>query len=863
MTSPRPPLAFSPPTSGPIPTGVPRFAGGAAGPTPARQQQRLQPQFAALQEAFDTGRVDVAAETTEADPELVVVFDLAGTVAEFARAAAQVPGLEFLIEVDGDDYDADDDFHLVRGGQRSNESISDSLYVVMSNAQAVTQLISLFAQWQQDPKGPLPRGLAPLRNVFALLREIRRWGPQDRIRETGLLDEWRETVEVVGDSLSVARIEIELWYRRDAARRAEAEATVRAIIADAGGQVVNQATIEGIDYHALLAEIPYSQVESVVERGPEAIDLLTTDSVMYVSPFRPMSIPNVAVSDQDLTPDTFAAMPESTLPRVALLDGLPMAGHVALNGRLVIDDPDQIANSYTSSQMHHGTAMASLICHGDLNAQEQSCTRRVYVRPVMQPEPVFGDEEIVLPDRLFVDLVHRAFRRMFEGDGAGAPQAPSVRIVNFSIGDPVRMFIRRISPLAKLLDWLAYKYNVVILVSAGNHDIEVTVPAAAIADLEALRSAVAIWLFERGRQRRVLSPAEAINVITVGALHADAASITTSDTVLDCAEAGLPALYSPVGFGHHNSAKPEILMPGGRSLHLRPIAAEAETRLESAETTITGPGIRVAAPGTAGAVAATAYIQGTSNSAALATRAVDGIFDILESLEAQQGEALFPTGEYHPVVAKTLLVHAASWGSLREDVERVLGLGGLDRREISRILGYGAVAKERLVSASSNKVLLIGAGSILGNQRETFTLPLPPSLATTTEWRRLTVTLGWISEVNPRTRKHRMARLSFEPPGDPLGVGRTEAAHWVARAGTAQHEIFEGNRAVVFAAGDSLQIHVDCRVDAGRLSAPVRFGIAATLEVAATIQADIHAEVHQQLQIRLRERARQRASRRG
>jgi hypothetical protein len=124
-------------------------------------------------------------------------------------------------------------------------------------------------------------------------------------------------------------------------------------------------------------------------------------------------------------------------------------------------------------------------------------------------------------------------------------------------------------------------------------------------------------------------------------------------------------------------------------------------------------------------------------------------------------------------------------------------------------------------------------------------------VATTTEWRRLTITLGWLSEVNTRTRRHRMARLSFDPPG-PLGVERTEAEYWVARAGTVQHEILEGDRAVAFAAGDALQINVDCRVDVGRLSAPVRYGLAATLEVAATVQADIQAEIQQQLQIRLR-----------
>ncbi|ULP45438.1 MULTISPECIES: S8 family peptidase [Mycobacterium simiae complex] len=809
-----------------------------------------------MQQALQAGRADVVDATTEADPELVVVFDLADTVAAFARAAARVPGLEFLLEIDGDEFESDDDFHAIRAGERSDDAVTDSLYVVMSNAQAVTELLSLFERWQQDRAGKMPTGLAPLRNVFELLREIRRWGPQDRIRETGLLEQWREDVATVGQSASAARVEIELWYRQDPQRRTEAEQTVRAIVTEAGGEVITEAALDGIAYHAILADIPYSQVEVVVERGPEAIALLMTDTIMYVSPARPMSVPGVSASDDALDPDLFTATPTSDVPRVALLDGLPMAGHIALNGRLVIDDPDQVADSYTSAQMQHGTAMASLISHGDLNAIGTSSARRVYVRPIMQPHPFGLDEEVVLRDRLLVDLVHQAFRRMFEGDGSGQPQAPSVRVVNLSIGDPVQMFVRRISPLAKLLDWLAHRYNVLILVSAGNHSIEVEVPAVCLADPAALRSAVATGIYERARHRRVLSPAEAVNVISVGALHADAATAPTSDTVLDAAEAGMPALYSPVGFGHRNSVKPEVLLPGGRSLHQRPVAAEGATTLYPAETTVTGPGTRVAAPGPGGAINATAYTHGTSNATALATRAVDGIFDVLESLEPQPGEPPFPAAEYHPVLAKTLLVHAASWGPMRDGLEQVIAGMDLSRRGVSRLLGYGAVEGDRIVSAASHKVLIVGAGSISAGQRQAFFFPLPPSLVATTDWRRLTITLSWLSQVNTRTRQHRMARLSFDPPGDALGIERTEAEYWAARKGTVQHEILEGDRAVAFAAGDALEINVDCRVDAGSLSVPVRYGLAATLEVGATVRADIQAEVRQQLQIRLRARAR-------
>lgn len=167
---------------------------------------------------------------------------------------------------------------------------------------------------------------------------------------------------------------------------------------------------------------------------------------MYVSPARPMTIPSAAPSDEPVEPEVFSVKPTDRRPRIALLDGLPMAGHIALSERLIIDDPDQIAASYTASQMQHDTAMASLICHGDLNAPGRPTQRRVYVRPIMQPHPFSGQGETVLRERLLVDLIHEAFRRLFERHGQHDPAAPSVRIVNLSIGDPIQMFVRRISP---------------------------------------------------------------------------------------------------------------------------------------------------------------------------------------------------------------------------------------------------------------------------------------------------------------------------------------------------------------------------------------------------------------------------------
>src|SRR5690606_18047697 len=97
-----------------------------------------------------------------------------------------------------------------------------------------------------------------------------------------------------------------------------------------------------------------------------------------------------------------------------------------------------------------------------------------YVRPILRPTQ-YGERSP--DDRLFVDVVHQAVRRMKEGEAGSPPTAPSVAVINFSIGDEYRPFARQLSPLARLLDYLSYRYKVLFLVSAGNILDRLRVPA--------------------------------------------------------------------------------------------------------------------------------------------------------------------------------------------------------------------------------------------------------------------------------------------------------------------------------------------------------------------------------------------------
>lgn len=787
------------------------------------------------------------------DPELVAVFDLRGTVDDFLRATQRIDGLDFLAELQGEELDPDDEFHYEDEGDVSSRPVPQTLYMAMSDARAVSELVRLFGLWQEDESITFDRGLNPLKRVFGLLHTIRRWDAEDRVRETGLMQQWEEDVAVMGRG--PARIEIELWYRTDATARASAQGDVTGVVTRAGGTVLATSQLSAIGYHALLAEIPYDQVARVLADGPAAIELLTSDSTMIVSPSMSMAFPS-AEPQPDAALQFDCALPSGP-PRVALLDGLPLANHSALAGRLVIDDPDDRAAGYTARGRNHGTAMASIIAHGDLSAPGPALKRPIYVRPLLEPHPFTPDDEITPRQELLVDLVHRAFRRMFEGDGNDGPAAGSVRVVNLSIGDPARMFVRRLSPLARLLDWLSYEYNLVLLISAGNvHDVHPTVSPGALDDRAAREAACAASLHGHGRarHRRLLSPAEAINAVTVGALHADAAAADLPDTVVDVWPTGAPAPYSSVGFGFRRSVKPEVLLPGGAQVYIRPPTGQSEVELAPAPTSATGPGVRVAAPGLSGEADAARFICGTSNATASASRIASGIFDLLEAGVGDGADRTAIDPQYHPVLTKALLVHAASWDGVHDRLRDLLDLSGqAARRSLTEALGYGPVRLERVATADRVRAVLVGVGSIEADRRHTFRFPLPGLLKSSTEWRRLTVTLGWLSPVEVRSQKYRKARLHFAPPRDELAVEATQADHNAVLKGTVQHQVFEGRRATAYLQGDAITIDIDCKADAGSFTEPVRYGLAVSLEVSDRILIDLHQQVRDQLRVELRQ----------
>ena len=93
--------------------------------------------------------------------------------------------------------------------------------------------------------------------------------------------------------------------------------------------------------------------------------------------------------------------------------------HEALKDRLLVDDTFGMEATYQPGERKHGTAMASLILHGDRsNPESKPLPHKLYCIPVMQPDHQTREHDEHMPDDVFFeDRIHIAVRRMFEGSG--------------------------------------------------------------------------------------------------------------------------------------------------------------------------------------------------------------------------------------------------------------------------------------------------------------------------------------------------------------------------------------------------------------------------------------------------------------
>lgn len=836
-------------------------------PERGRQAERLAPQVDLFREEFRRYSASIRHSVVGLEPETILVIEIAGSVEDFKQAVDSTEGLDWLGEWDVED-EADDDFYEVnKRGERRPVPVAGRLFISMVNEAGMHELLSLWNTWQQGQV--LPHMRTKWRDVFAQTRVIRRWGIQETLDETGMLARWRELVEPLDDG-AIVPCQIELFYRQSPERRRANEDAIRSLTAELDGAPLGDfIDMPPINFHAVKVGLPAGRVRDLIralDDGRLDLDaqLFNFQGVMYVRPTG-QAIPSGGEEAREEV--AFAEVEEVDPPVVAILDGVPNVQHAALRGRVQIDDAFDLARLYQPGERRHGSSMASLVIHGEQPGGAQALARQIYHVPVLQPDEHarrFGRRLEHVPDTAFLeDRIERAVRRMLEGEGDLEPQAPGVRIINLSIGDPDRPFIHSPSPLARLLDYLAWRYKVLFCVSAGNFTgpIDLGLTHAAFSALKPAERHVRVVraINNQLSARRILAPAEALNAITVGALHADESGAYVPGPRADLIDQ--VNVFSPAsrfGHGFRRSMKPEIFLPGGRQLYDIPVAA-GQSYTPSLQ--LREPGQRVAFDSDApGELSHTVHTRGTSNAAALATRAAAFVHEALTVVRTVDGRPL-PT-EKESVVVKALLVHAArhdegAAGLLRTALRNQEN-GRKFRRITGRYLGYGALDLQRALECTEQRGTLVACDDINENQIHEYRLPLPVELSASTLWRRLVVTLAWFSPMNFGHRNLREARLDIQPVGKwedvQLRLGRINADHNQVLRGTVQHEVLEADNLIAaITDGDTLAFRVTCKADAtARLDEQIPYALAITLEVGEGVAVPIYTRLREGIRQQVR-----------
>ncbi|WOP17371.1 S8 family peptidase [Raineyella sp. LH-20] len=763
-----------------------------------------------------------------ADPQLVLVFEALDEQIDLSGVVEKL-GVEILMEAE-DAIEPSDEFQL-RSDKPRNPFIASCLHAVCTDQKTFGSLLSLWRTWKTTQH--LPHGYSKLRDLFAHLKDVRPWGPQDRLGSINWDDYFAGHID---DRLH--SVEIELWYRRSSEKRQQSQQEVATLIETAGGHITTSAIVDQVGYHGLKCMVPTQMLRDLAAGDHEAVRLVRSAHVMYLR-IVGQSLPVVAPPIESQG-SVGAPLPDGD-PVLCLLDGVPAANHPLLQDRVVVFDPDDLANLATVEELRHGTWMSSVAVWGDLAGNEGVARRPVLVRPVLTPanDTINRDEELP-PSELVPDLMWRTFRELFDGTESQPAAAPSITVVNISIGDPAAPFDTIMSSWARIIDWLSYEYGVLVIVSAGNHPYLELSPATSADITRAVgsdrRLATLEAVYRRQNQRRLLAPAESVNAVSVGAIHGDESLAVPQGYAIDPAD-GLPSIspISPSGSGYRRSIKPDLAANGGRVFFREGITPQ--DAITFAGLSSIGPGIRVATP----AQFQETHIAGTSPAAALMSRRAARLHDVVEQITA--GEPL--TRRQRASAIKALLVHGTSVPD--NAVHAPLA------REVA--FGNGAAVRDLADGCATNEAVILYVGSIGANEEQELLFPLPDGLSVR-ETKRIDATLVWLTPVNWRHRQYRRAALSFVKPagsipalGTPNGVSSDAS---MRGATTVQHQSWEFEKALASGQGSNMAVRVKCYEQAGGLLGErIDFAVALSLWVAPALNIDVYSQVRAQVETRV------------
>ncbi len=825
-----------------------------------RQGQRLSKTFDAAAKSIQDWEngAKISADPRAVVPERALVFELLGPVGEF-QMAAQALGLEWLIGQgkgeDDEDVGPDDDEDLA----------SQTIYVTMPSLAGLQRLLAMWNRYQKGAEAQ--KSEKPFWKIFEYLFDLRVWSIKDRI-DPSVTNFINKLLEQQPDR--VVQVELDFWYRTAKERRDSAISTLQAMLKEVGGELIDLVEIEEIRYQGALVAIPAKVARELAGRDGKLGGL---DEIMTIRPQSQYAdtAPEDEIIEEDIAHDFTADRPTGECI-TGVLDGYPIDSHETLAGRVIVEEVDVTGAQVPALNREHGTAMASMILHGDLGALPPvSIGRKIASIPILS---VGNNGEGIASNKLAIGIVHRALQRIV-AHARGGGELRNITIINHSICDTNAPFVRRPSPWAMLLDYYSHHYRLLFVISGGNIYGKFPVldygnNAEFTAADPAERQASLVNAIEAAKgTRSILSPAESVNSITVGALHEEENTNTPRNAIDPYPTFVMTNLASSVGFGVNRSIKPDVVEQGGR------FAVRSSNHddgyVEVYPHTTSDLGQVVACPSRTGDLQATRRTSGTSNATALVTRTCNLIADALDEVFETDGLNWLDMGTRVPML-KALLTHSCQWGAIGDVLEESFppqGQYGWSKRRdsVAKFLGYGRPNIENVLSGNTRRITMLADDIIKAEQRHVYTIPIPQSMFRTREVRKITITLAWTAPVLTSMADYRGVALKIVDADGKAdfweGCIRKDAlqpnGHAIAR-GTVMHLQMSGKVAKKLKDDNqNLTICVQARALHELLSDhPIPYALAISVEVGQSITANIYNEIKGSIKVPTRIKQRDR-----
>jgi len=370
----------------------------------------------------------------------------------------------------------------------------------------------------------------------------------------------------------------------------------------------------------------------------------------------------------------------------------------------------------------HGTATVSLIA---LSSLREALLNNAQITPVRAVVARVLDNDSKIPEQLRIkEVIPRAVRRMRDVHQAS--------IASHSIASYAPFNRNRMSVWAETLDRLAYDdggSGFLIVAAAGNIDGQVSPTLARVEG----------WLRNPGypdfltdERCRLRNPAQAINVLTVGAYvpQAGAPFHALDHGYHHIGQTNSPSPFTRTGFGYLSEIKPEVVEEGGNWYEddggrLIRTAQLTDVAVADSQFATSGHLIR--------------FEQGTS---VAAPRVAHLAARILEVLPAAGADLL-----------RSLIVNSATWPSVMTSKEDTL-----------RLFGYGVPNSARALEPGGPRCLLYAEETISIGHVQFFRIPFPLDLFERIPETviRVSVTLAYRAPVRKSNRRYRGTILEWK-----------------------------------------------------------------------------------------------------